>query len=75
MLQGTIRVYECERRERANGKGEYFFVTGKMASLSSNFVSNIALTAGDHEVNVSLSEYGGKMSPRIESLAIQAKKA
>lgn len=73
MLSGIIRVYECEKRQRANGKGDYFFVTGKMAGLSSNFVSELALTPGDHEVNVSLSEYGGKMNIRIEAL-VSAKK-
>jgi len=66
-MQGAIRVYECEKRERANGKGEYFFVVGKMAGLSSNFVSAIPLTPGDHKVNLTLSEYGGKLSIRIES--------
>jgi len=67
-MQGAIRVFECEQRDRANGKGQYFFVTGKMAGLSSNFISDIALTPGDHKVNVTLGEYGGKLSMRIESL-------
>jgi len=67
-MQGAIRVYECEKRERANGKGDYFFVTGKMGGLSSNFISEIALPPGDNKVNVTLSEYGGKLTMRIESL-------
>jgi len=67
-MQGSIRVYECEKRERANGRGDYFFVTGKMAGLSTNFISDIALTPGEHKVNIALSEYGGKLNVRIESL-------
>jgi len=68
-LTGQIRVWECEKRERANGKGEYYFITGKMAGLASSFVSVVPLAPGEHEVNVTLSEYGGQFRIRIEGLA------
>jgi len=67
-MQGAIRVYECEQRDRANGKGTYFFVVGKMGGLTTNFISEVSLTPGEHKVNVTLSEYGGKLSVKIAGL-------
>jgi len=64
-MQGVIRVYECEKRDRQSGKGSYFFVVGKMGGLTASFVSDIALTPGEHTVDVQLSEYGGKLSVKI----------
>jgi len=64
-MQGQIKVYECETRESKYGKDNYFAVIGKMGGLTTTFISDIALPAGEHEVALSLSEYQGKLGIRI----------
>ena len=68
LMQGKIKVYECETRESKFGKGDYFAVTGKMAGVTAVFVSDIALVSGEHNVICELNEYKGNMSVRIKAI-------
>jgi len=63
-MLGTIKVYECEKRQSKKGE-DYYMVTGKMASLTTQYLSSVALSQGEHNVRIELSQYGGTTNLRI----------
>jgi len=70
MLEGSIQVFECsELQESKYSDQGYYKIAGKMANVMDEWISDVRLDAGRHDVKVSITKYQGKHNLRIVSLA------
>jgi len=70
MLEGTITVFECsELMDSKYSDQGYYKVAGKLAGVMAEWISDVKLTPGVHDVKLSVTSYQGNHRLRIVSIS------
>jgi len=70
-LEGTITVFECSDIQQSKYSDQgYYKVAGKLANVMDEWISEVKLDKGVHDVKIQVSKYQGKTTLRIASIAL-----
>lgn len=63
-------MYECSPLQESKYSDQgYYKVAGKLANLMDEWISDVQLEKGTHDVKVQVTKYQGKFNLRIVSIA------